>query len=92
MATEQAGSLRVTVLGNPTSGPEVSVEVRGAEGQPLRLALRDLSGRAVSEQVVERAGTVERLSLPLGSQPVGLLLLRGSTPRQIQTVKVLKAD
>jgi hypothetical protein len=89
-APEVESGLQVRVLGNPVEGTEVSVEVRGAQNQPLRLVLTDLSGRPVSEQWIERAGGVERLRLSLGSQAGGVLLLRVSTPTQQQTLKVLK--
>ena len=82
--------LRVVVLGNPVTGQDVSVEVAGAEGQPLRLSLTNLQGQPVSERVVEGAGAVERQTLRVAGQPAGVLLLRVSTPSQTQTVKVLK--
>ncbi|MBC3792159.1 putative Ig domain-containing protein [Spirosoma utsteinense] len=81
--------LSVVVLGNPVAGETVRFEVRGAEGQPLQLTLINLQGQVVSKRVVEQAGSVEIQSLPLSSQPAGLLLLRVSTPRQSQTVNVL---
>ena len=84
--------LTVTVLGNPVVGKTVSVEVRGAEGQSLRLQLSDERGHLVSDQVVERAGLVERQVLSLGHQSGGILLLRVSTPSQYQTIKLVKVD
>ncbi|MBO0949819.1 cellulose binding domain-containing protein [Fibrella forsythiae] len=81
--------LTVTVLGNPVSGATINLDIRGAEGQPLRIQLMDVTGRAVSERLVERAGSVERQQLPVGQQPAGILLLRVSTPDQNQTVKVI---
>jgi hypothetical protein len=89
-APELGPGLQVVVLGNPVTGQDVSVEVAGAEGQPLRLSLTNLQGQPVSEQVVERAGAVERQRLRVAGQPAGVLLLRVSTPHQTQTVKVLK--
>ena len=85
-------SLSVVVLGNPVAGQTVSLEVRGAEGQPLWLQLTDSNGRPVSERSLERAGVVEHQTLSLGHQPAGLLLLRVSTPTQRQTLKLLKVD
>ncbi|WP_040585456.1 T9SS type A sorting domain-containing protein, partial [Spirosoma luteum] len=84
--------LSVTVLGNPVAGETVAVEVRGAEGQPLQLQLRDERGHLVSEQSVGKAGVVERQTLRLGQVPAGVLLLRVSTSTQSQRLKLLKAE
>ena len=84
--------LEVVVLGNPVTGDQVEVAVRGAAGQPLRVRLVDSQGREVVSQQRTPAEAVERVSLVVGHQPAGLLLLQVSTPRQVQTVKVLKAE
>ncbi len=89
---EPVTPLSVVVLGNPVQGAELSVEIRGAEGQPLQLYVTDSQGRAVGEQHLQRAEAVERLTVALGSQPAGMLLLQVSTPTQRQTVKILKTD
>ncbi|MFD2573137.1 immunoglobulin domain-containing protein [Spirosoma soli] len=89
---EQVVPLSVVVLGNPVRGQEVSVEVRGAEGQPLGLQLTNLQGRTVVGRTIQKAGLVERQTFGVGDQPAGLLLLRVSTPSQSQTVKVLKSE
>ncbi|WP_080237662.1 putative Ig domain-containing protein [Spirosoma rigui] len=91
-AAELSSPLQVTVLGNPVVGQQVRVEVRGAEGQSLRLSLTDQQGRSVSDQTVERAGSVERQTLQLLHPTGGLLLLRVSTSTLHQTVKLIKAD
>jgi hypothetical protein len=90
VSQEPGRALRVVVLGNPVTGQDVSVEVGGAEGQPLRLSLTNLQGQPVSEWSVERAGAVERQTLGVAGQLAGVLLLRVSTPGQTQTLKVLK--
>ncbi|MFD2571789.1 putative Ig domain-containing protein [Spirosoma soli] len=82
--------LQVVVLGNPIQGNQVAVAVRGAQGQALRLELTDPAGRPVSEQRVESAGRIETLTLSVGGQPAGILLLRVSSPSQTQTLKLLK--
>ncbi|ADB39794.1 T9SS type A sorting domain-containing protein [Spirosoma linguale] len=82
--------LRVVVLDNPITGQAVVVEVRGAEGQPLRLALTNLQGQPISEKTLEQARGVETQSLSVGSQGAGVLLLRVSTAGQTKTLKVLK--
>ena len=84
--------LRVVVLGNPLTGNEVVVEVRGAEGQPLHYELRDLSGRSLRTHRVEQAPAVDQQTLSLGGQGAGLFLLRVSTPTQSQTLKLLKTN
>ncbi len=91
-APEAGAGLAVKVFGNPVVGQTVDVEVRGAEGQPLYLRLVDGQGRLVNTQQRASAGTRERFSLSIGDRPAGLLLLQVSTPRQVQTVKVLKAE
>ncbi|GAB3740441.1 Ig-like domain-containing protein [Spirosoma lituiforme] len=82
----------VTILGNPVSGPEVAVEVRGAEGQPLRLQVIDTKGALVSHQLIEQATASEQVRLSSGQLPTGLLILRVSTPSQTKTVKILKEN
>ena len=84
--------LRVTVLGNPVVSQTVDVEVRGAQGQSLRLQLTDERGHLVSEQSVGKAGEVEQQTLRLGQVSAGVLLLRVSTSTQSQTLKLLKAE
>ena len=84
--------LDVVVLGNPVTGSNVSVEVRGAGGQPLRLTLTDVLGRTVSERFVDRAGALERQTLRIGQRPAGVLLLQVSTPTQSRSLKVVKAE
>jgi Family of unknown function (DUF5689)/Endonuclease/Exonuclease/phosphatase family len=85
-------ALNVRVIGNPAQNGQVSVEVRGAAGQPLRLSLMDMRGQVMGSHVVEQADSVERHTFEIGRQSTGLLLLRATTPTQAQTVKVIKAD
>ncbi|WP_020602737.1 putative Ig domain-containing protein [Spirosoma spitsbergense] len=92
VASPQEVPLSVTVLGNPVVGELVTVEVRGAEGQTLRLQLTDERGYQVTEQLVGQASIVERQTVRLGQTPAGLLLLRVSTSTQSLTVKLLKAE
>ncbi len=89
MATaETAPVLDVTVLGNPTTGESVSIEVRGAEGKSITYQIRDLTGRLLTEKQTETAMSVDRQSLRLGS--AGMYLLNISTPTQSKTVKVIR--
>lgn len=87
--TDSDVPLQVRVLGNPVLGGQVTVDVRGAEGQPLRLTVRDMQGRTLSDQSVKQAAATERHSLELGRTP-GLYLLQISTPTRSRTVKVLR--
>ena len=84
------GGLAVRVLGNPVDNGVLSVEVRGAAGQPLLLSLSDMRGRVVGSHGVVQAEPVEEYHFGMGQQPAGLYLLRVSTAGQVRTVKVLK--
>lgn len=87
--TEGSGTLDVTVLGNPTLGETVEVEVRGAEGQALQLRLVDGLGAAISEKSVEKAGATERQTISLG-RSAGMYFLQVTTPDKSKTVKVVR--
>jgi hypothetical protein len=89
LSAESESRLEVTVLGNPISD-QVMVEVRGAEGQPLRFHLTDASGRLISQRQIEVAQAIERQMISVLGQPAGLLMLRVSTPAQNRTLKILK--
>ncbi len=82
--------LTVIVQENPASGATLTADIRGADGQPLLLQLRDATGRLIDEQHCPRAGLLETKQLLLGSS-AGLYLLRVSTPTQTKTVRVLRA-
>ena len=86
---ESDAPLRVRALGNPTQSETITVDVRGAEGQSLRLTVRDMQGRTVSGEVVKQAEAVERHTLSLGRTP-GVYLLQISTPTRSRTLKVLR--
>ncbi len=82
--------LDVRLLGNPVENGALSVEVRGAGGQPVQLSLTDLRGQMVGSYQVLQADIAEQHTFEIDQQPSGLYLLRVSTPTQIRTVKVLK--
>ncbi|WP_020602272.1 putative Ig domain-containing protein [Spirosoma spitsbergense] len=82
--------LDVRLLGNPVENGALSVEVRGAGGQPVQLCLTDLRGQVVGSYQVSQADSVEQHTFEIGHQSAGLYLLRVSTPIQMRTVKVLK--
>ncbi|NEU70052.1 hypothetical protein GK091_24450 [Spirosoma agri] len=81
--------LHVKVLGNPVEAETVEVEIKGLMGQSVELTLIDLQGKVVQQQRVEQAGSVERVSLPVG-QSRGMLLLDVRSGQQRQHVKVLR--
>ena len=89
LSAESNEGLQVTVLGNPVSD-QLQVEVRGVEGQSLRLQLTDASGRILHEQQIREAKTVEQQTIGVHNQPSGLLLLRATSGVRSVTVKVLK--
>ncbi len=88
-ATEPGDGLRVRVLGNPTTGNHVEVEISGVAGQMIQLQLIDNQGRPLTAEVIKQAGNTERRRLPI-SREAGLYLLRVSTDTQSQTVKIVQ--
>lgn len=84
--------LVVTVLANPVVGETVSLEVRGAEGQPLQLRLTDAQGHPIAERVLPQSAALERQTLRIGQSAAGMLLLQVSTPTQRQTLKLLRTN
>ncbi|KAA9353095.1 putative Ig domain-containing protein [Larkinella humicola] len=89
LSAESSPELQVKVLGNPAHD-EIKVEIRGAEGQPLRLQLTDASGRLVSQRLIEMTKPVEQQSLSVQQQPAGLLLLRVTSGVKSVTMKIVK--
>ncbi len=89
LSAETASQLEVTVLGNPVSD-QVAVEIRGAEGQPLRLQLTDASGRLIGQRHIEAAKPVERQTVSVLGQPAGLLFLQVSSGPKKVSLKILK--
>ena len=92
IGAEPVAPLQMRVLGNPAQNGQVSVEVLGAGGQPLRINLTNLRGQTIGSYQVERAGSVEQHTFEMSRQSAGQLLLRATTPSQSQTVKVIKPD
>lgn len=88
-STEAGAGLSVRVLGNPTAGDVVSLEVRGAEGKSLTIQTIDATGRLQSEQGVKQAGAVETVRVRLG-RSAGLYLLQVQAGAERQTVRVVK--
>ena len=88
-SAELVDGLQVTVRGNPVKGDAVEVEVRGAGGQLLRLEVFSELGRGVDEQLIQNATGLESVRLKVG-QPSGLYLLRVSTSRDSEVIKLIK--
>jgi hypothetical protein len=86
---ETSTGLQVKLLGNPVEGKSVEVEVRGVAGQAVQLNLVDLQGKVLHQQRLEEAGSLERVSVPVGTGK-GTLLLQVNTATQRQQVKLLK--
>ncbi|RIV17924.1 DUF11 domain-containing protein [Fibrisoma montanum] len=88
-AEEVPTALRVTVLGNPTAGEWVDVELAGVGSEPVRLVVSDERGHVLSEQGLSAGQGDGRHRVKLGSSG-GVYLLRVSTPSRQQVVKLLK--
>lgn len=89
-AAPEAGSLLVVkVLGNPVVDQSAEVEISGVSGQALQLKLVDLQGKLVHGQSIKEAGSVERVSLPVGNAQ-GILLLDARTATQRQQIKLVR--
>lgn len=86
---ENTGGLQITVFGNPTTNATVDVEIRGAEGQPLRLQLADAQGKIWTNHALKSARMVERQTVTLG-QSAGVYVLTISSDIKRETVKIVR--
>ncbi len=92
VASAEAGAeLSVRVLGNPTAGDVVSLEVRGAEGKSLTVQTVDVAGQLQAEQRVTQASAVETVRARLG-RSAGVYLLQVQAGAERQTVRVVKGE
>jgi ELWxxDGT repeat protein len=91
VSPELATNLTVTVLKNPTPDA-VTVEIRGADGQPLSLQLTNLLGQPIGSKNIETAQTLERHRFDVRTLPSGILLLRAVSGDYSQTVRISKTD
>ncbi|AQG81027.1 hypothetical protein AWR27_17890 [Spirosoma montaniterrae] len=89
-ASETTDTWEARLLVNPSPDRDIRVEIRGAEGQSLRLSLTDIQGRVVAEQHIDAAGAVEERSLDSGSRNPGLFLLHVNTARKSVTLRALR--
>jgi len=81
--------LNVTVLGNPVAGDHVSIIIRGANAAPVRIMVTDLTGRILSQKLIERPAANEHQILPLGKN-AGLYLIKVGTVKESISVKIVK--
>ncbi|GAB3780471.1 hypothetical protein GCM10028818_32720 [Spirosoma horti] len=89
-AREEAPSgLTLVLRGNPTHDA-VTVDIKGAQDQALRIRLVDSRGRLVEERTIDQAGIDEQQTFDLRQQPAGTLLLSVSGDGQVRAVKVIK--
>ena len=86
---EAEPGLQVRVLGNPVSSQYAQIEISGAGGQPVQVALTDLQGRVIHQQWIPQARAIEPVRVPMGSSP-GMVLLQVNTPTQRQFIKLVK--
>lgn len=86
---EVPAGLTIRVLGNPTLSDEVSFEIVGVEGQPLRIGLTNGQGQIIGQQLVSKAKAREFQTLKLGRQP-GIYLLQVTANNERKTVKIIK--
>ncbi|MFC5409013.1 putative Ig domain-containing protein [Larkinella bovis] len=89
LSAETGAELEVRVLGNPV-WDQLEVEIRGAEGQSLRLQLTDASGRLLHQRQIEGASPVEQQTFTVREQPAGLMLLQVTSRLKSVMLKVLK--
>ncbi|HLK98881.1 MAG TPA: DUF4331 family protein, partial [Hymenobacter sp.] len=89
IGAERTVPMLVRVVGNPTVGDDVTVEVSGAAGQSIRLGITNSQGRLINQQTISEASATERRTLRLGQQP-GVYFLQVTTPTERQTVKIIR--
>ncbi|MBC3792048.1 putative Ig domain-containing protein [Spirosoma utsteinense] len=89
LGSEAREGLTVRVLGNPVLTNQGEVEIRGAEGQRLRLQTFNERGYLVYETTIAQPASVERSRVDMVG-PAGLYLLRVSTTDQFRVVKLMK--
>ncbi len=87
--TNNSDGLQITVFGNPTTDTTVDVEIRGAEGQSLRLQLADAQGKIWTNHALKSARAVERQTVTLGHS-AGVYVLTVSIEGRRETVKIVR--
>ena len=80
---------QIVVLGNPANGNEITIEVAGAENQPLQVRMIDPQGQAVHDQKLQSAKAVERIVIPVRSSQKGIFLIQAISNGRATVTKVL---
>ncbi len=88
-AGEPAGNLKLTVLENPTSQEQVTVEVQGAAGSELTIRMINAQGELLHDQSVQTAAATERQLIPL-KRAAGVYFIQAISGRRKEVVKVIK--
>ncbi|MBO0939506.1 T9SS type A sorting domain-containing protein [Fibrella sp. HMF5335] len=88
--TEPVLAIQVRVAPNPLVANTLRATITGAGGQALTLRLLDVQGKAVMQQQWQEAADEQFVEWNVSQQPAGTFLLRATTDRQSQTVKVMK--
>ena len=89
---ESTEPLMIQVLGNPIQNGQLSVDVRGAQGQALEIRLTDSRGQVFDTFRSGQAEAVQHHTFDVSRQAAGMLLLRASTPTKSQLIKVIKTN
>ena len=82
----------IQVLGNPIQNGQLSVDVRGAQGQALEIRLTDSRGQVFDTFRSGQAEAVQHHTFDVSRQAAGMLLLRASTSTKAQLIKVIKVN
>lgn len=88
-AVADAG-FKVSLLQNPVSGNEVSVQVTGVAGNRLEMVLTDVAGRVVSVRRVSSAAVVEKQQFLLPGSVSGVYFIKVNMGNEMKTVKVIR--
>lgn len=88
-AGRRVAGLQVLVLGNPAHGPQATLEVRGAQGQPCTVQVLNALGAVVQQLELKPATEAHRTALPLPAA-AGLYVVRVRTPTGAATTRLLK--
>lgn len=83
------GGPKVTVLGNPANGSEITIEVVTVEKQVLQVRLIDPQGQAVHNQTVQSPNAVERVVIPVRSSQKGIFMIQAISGGKASVTKVL---
>jgi hypothetical protein len=89
-SVENTLKLEFEVYPNPVVGSSVTVQIRNAAEQTVKLRLIDLRGKVIYEQQIQVLTNQHTERVELGTLPAGLLLLHVSTDSQSQSKTILK--